>query len=245
MATSQRCCHLPGEMLNSATECADRARIVMPHGPMQAIRCGNTFAFAIAIFVFQLQCNCSACDVPPDAGLHKKPLIVGLAGDQTRATCVARAAAQTNQPSTTTQLRGQFFNHNCVLFGVVKVYQTFSICDPGPRSALRPHAPTSVLTSVIAGYYTHKWSLVQQCLPSITPTSGDLICHSGLYIGYPTIRPLSFRSRSFCPGHFVPVTSSPVHFVPSHFVPWSSRPLVISSPLFTSFTSIPHVSKNL
>jgi hypothetical protein len=28
MATSQRCCHLPGEMLNSAAECADRARIV-------------------------------------------------------------------------------------------------------------------------------------------------------------------------------------------------------------------------
>jgi hypothetical protein len=27
MATSQRCCHLPGEMLNSAAECADRARI--------------------------------------------------------------------------------------------------------------------------------------------------------------------------------------------------------------------------
>jgi hypothetical protein len=167
------------------------------------------FSFAIAIFVFQLQCNCSACDVPPDAGLHKK--------------------AQTTQPSTTTLLRGQFFNHNCVLFGVVKVYQTFSICDPGPRSALRPHAPTSVLTSVIAGYYTHKWSLVQQCLSSITPTSGDLICHSGLYIGYPTIRPLSFRPRSFCPGHFVPcsfrtqsfrplVISSPGHFVPSFYI---------------------------
>jgi hypothetical protein len=28
MATSQTCCHLPGEMLNSADECADRARIV-------------------------------------------------------------------------------------------------------------------------------------------------------------------------------------------------------------------------
>jgi hypothetical protein len=27
MATSQRCCHLPDEMLNSAAECADRARI--------------------------------------------------------------------------------------------------------------------------------------------------------------------------------------------------------------------------
>jgi hypothetical protein len=27
MATSQTCCHLPGEMLNSAAECADRARI--------------------------------------------------------------------------------------------------------------------------------------------------------------------------------------------------------------------------
>jgi hypothetical protein len=27
MATSQRCCHLPGKMLNSAAECADRARI--------------------------------------------------------------------------------------------------------------------------------------------------------------------------------------------------------------------------
>jgi hypothetical protein len=27
MATSQRCCHLPGEMLNSAAECADRAQI--------------------------------------------------------------------------------------------------------------------------------------------------------------------------------------------------------------------------
>jgi hypothetical protein len=30
MATSQRCCHLPGEMLNSAAECADRARIKEP-----------------------------------------------------------------------------------------------------------------------------------------------------------------------------------------------------------------------
>jgi hypothetical protein len=28
MATSQTCCHLPGEMLNSAAECADRARIL-------------------------------------------------------------------------------------------------------------------------------------------------------------------------------------------------------------------------
>jgi hypothetical protein len=27
MATSQTCCHLPGEMLNSAAECADRARM--------------------------------------------------------------------------------------------------------------------------------------------------------------------------------------------------------------------------
>jgi hypothetical protein len=27
MATSQTCCHLPGKMLNSAAECADRARI--------------------------------------------------------------------------------------------------------------------------------------------------------------------------------------------------------------------------
>jgi hypothetical protein len=27
MDTSQTCCHLPGEMLNSAAECADRARI--------------------------------------------------------------------------------------------------------------------------------------------------------------------------------------------------------------------------
>jgi hypothetical protein len=28
MATSQTCCHLPGELLNSAAQCADRARIV-------------------------------------------------------------------------------------------------------------------------------------------------------------------------------------------------------------------------
>jgi hypothetical protein len=27
MATSQTCCHLPGKLLNSAAECADRARI--------------------------------------------------------------------------------------------------------------------------------------------------------------------------------------------------------------------------
>jgi hypothetical protein len=27
MTTSQMCCHLPGEMLNSAAECADRALI--------------------------------------------------------------------------------------------------------------------------------------------------------------------------------------------------------------------------
>jgi hypothetical protein len=31
MATSQTCCHQPGEMLNSAAECADRARIHMFH----------------------------------------------------------------------------------------------------------------------------------------------------------------------------------------------------------------------
>jgi hypothetical protein len=30
MATSQTCCHLPGEMLNSAAKCADRAGIVSP-----------------------------------------------------------------------------------------------------------------------------------------------------------------------------------------------------------------------
>jgi hypothetical protein len=30
MATSQTCCHLPGELLNSAAECADRARIESP-----------------------------------------------------------------------------------------------------------------------------------------------------------------------------------------------------------------------
>jgi hypothetical protein len=29
MATSQRYCHLPGEMLNSDAECADRAQIVL------------------------------------------------------------------------------------------------------------------------------------------------------------------------------------------------------------------------
>jgi hypothetical protein len=29
MATSQTCCHLPGELLNSAAECADRARIAI------------------------------------------------------------------------------------------------------------------------------------------------------------------------------------------------------------------------
>jgi hypothetical protein len=29
MATGQTCCHLPGEILNSAAECADRARIVI------------------------------------------------------------------------------------------------------------------------------------------------------------------------------------------------------------------------
>jgi hypothetical protein len=27
MATSQTCCHLPGKMINSAAECADRAQI--------------------------------------------------------------------------------------------------------------------------------------------------------------------------------------------------------------------------
>jgi hypothetical protein len=27
MATSQTCCHLPGELSNSVAECADRARI--------------------------------------------------------------------------------------------------------------------------------------------------------------------------------------------------------------------------
>jgi hypothetical protein len=31
MATSQTCCHLPGEMLNSAAQCADRARIKNVH----------------------------------------------------------------------------------------------------------------------------------------------------------------------------------------------------------------------
>jgi hypothetical protein len=29
MVTSQTCCHLPGELLNSAAECADRARMGM------------------------------------------------------------------------------------------------------------------------------------------------------------------------------------------------------------------------
>jgi hypothetical protein len=37
MATSQTCCHLPGEMLNSAAECADRARIYMRCKAMHAM----------------------------------------------------------------------------------------------------------------------------------------------------------------------------------------------------------------
>jgi hypothetical protein len=46
-------------------------------------------------FVIIIQCNCSACNVPQDAGLHKRAnfstLILGLAGtgDRTRVTCVA------------------------------------------------------------------------------------------------------------------------------------------------------------
>jgi hypothetical protein len=31
MATSQTCCHLPDELLNSAAECADRARMQIVH----------------------------------------------------------------------------------------------------------------------------------------------------------------------------------------------------------------------
>jgi hypothetical protein len=57
---------------------------------------------------------------------------------------------------------------------------------------------------------------------------GDQI---GIGMGYPTIRPLLFRPRSFRAGLFVPWS----------FRPQSSRPLVISSPLVTSSTSIPHV----
>jgi hypothetical protein len=36
MATSQTCCHLPGEMLNSAPECADRARISGLHSQQKS-----------------------------------------------------------------------------------------------------------------------------------------------------------------------------------------------------------------
>jgi hypothetical protein len=57
----------------------------------QASGCGKTFAFATEI-VIQLcsACNGSACDLTPDAGLHKYRLgqFPGLAWDLTRATCV-------------------------------------------------------------------------------------------------------------------------------------------------------------
>jgi hypothetical protein len=40
MATSPTCCHLPGKMLNSAAECADRARIGIELGnpPLEEIQ---------------------------------------------------------------------------------------------------------------------------------------------------------------------------------------------------------------
>jgi hypothetical protein len=38
MATSQTCCHLPGKMLNSAAECADRARI---ENESSTVNCNN------------------------------------------------------------------------------------------------------------------------------------------------------------------------------------------------------------
>jgi hypothetical protein len=60
----------------------------------------------------------------------------------------------------------------------------------------------------------------------------------GTHIRLVTLRFVLFH---FVPGHFVPVVLSPGHFVTGHFVPWSSRPLVISSPLVTSSTSIPQL----
>jgi hypothetical protein len=41
MATSHTCCHLPDEMLNSAAECADRARISLPSSP-SCTACNST-----------------------------------------------------------------------------------------------------------------------------------------------------------------------------------------------------------
>jgi hypothetical protein len=45
MATSQRCCHLPGEMLNSAAKCADRARIRVQIRVRFRVRFHAQFAF--------------------------------------------------------------------------------------------------------------------------------------------------------------------------------------------------------
>jgi hypothetical protein len=46
MATSQTCCHLPGKMLNSATNCADRAQI-----PLYLVATGlRTFQFLFSLF---------------------------------------------------------------------------------------------------------------------------------------------------------------------------------------------------
>jgi hypothetical protein len=50
MATSQRCCHLPGKMLNSAAECADRAQI---RECRQQRRCFNQFIYLYSALFHQ------------------------------------------------------------------------------------------------------------------------------------------------------------------------------------------------
>jgi hypothetical protein len=62
----------------------------------QVSRCGNTFAFAIAIFcstTVQLQCLLRAPERKVTEKANVSALIVGLAGDRTQATCVARFGA--------------------------------------------------------------------------------------------------------------------------------------------------------
>jgi hypothetical protein len=63
----------------------------------RASRCGNTFVFATANLKLFIISIAVLENVAPDAGLQKRAnlftLIVGLSGDRTRATCVARSGA--------------------------------------------------------------------------------------------------------------------------------------------------------
>jgi hypothetical protein len=73
-----------------------------------------------------------------------------------------------------------------------------------------------------------------------TLTTHVILYYSHHIKNYSTLNKLVFwLPYDSSPFILSPVILSAGHFVPGHFVPWSSRPLVISSPLVTSSTSIP------